>query len=52
MLAAVQLSSLLLMGWRSRRFQDVSLFLGIGLGFVISIAPLALLSRARAACAC
>jgi ABC-2 type transport system permease protein len=45
MLAAVQLSSLLLMGLaRSRRFQDVSLFLGIGLGFVLSIAPLALLS--------
>lgn len=45
MLAAVQLSSLLLMGLaRSRRFQDVSLFLGIGLGFVLSIAPLALIS--------
>ncbi len=45
MLAAVQLSSLLLMGLaRSRRFQDLSLFLGIGLGFVLSIAPLALLS--------
>ena len=45
MLAAVQLSSLLLMGLaRSRRFQDVSLFIGIGLGFVLSIAPLALIS--------
>ena len=45
MLAAVQLSSLLLLGLaRSRRFQDLSLFLGIGLGFVLSIAPLALLS--------
>src|SRR6185436_20090083 len=45
MLAAVQLSSLLLMGLaRSRRFQDASLFLGLGLGFIVSIAPLALLS--------
>jgi ABC-2 type transport system permease protein len=45
MLAAVQLSSLLLTGLaRSRRFQDVSLFLGIGVGFVLSLAPLVVLS--------
>jgi ABC-2 type transport system permease protein len=45
MLAAVQLSSLLLMGLaRSRRFQDLALFAGIGLGFLLSIAPLVLLS--------
>src|SRR5262249_7784389 len=45
MLAAVQLSSLLLMGLaRSRRFQDLSLFLGIGVGFLLSIAPLVLLT--------
>jgi ABC-2 type transport system permease protein len=45
MLAAVQLSSLLLTGLaRSRRFQDLSLFLGIGLGFLLSVAPLVVLS--------
>jgi ABC-2 type transport system permease protein len=49
MLAAVQLSSLLLMGVaRSRRFQDVALFAGIGMGFVLSMAPLALLSAGPA----
>jgi ABC-2 type transport system permease protein len=45
MLSAVQLSSLVLMGLaRSRRFQDLSLMLGIGFGFLLSLAPLALLS--------
>jgi len=45
MLAAVQLSSLALMGLaRSRRFQDLSLFLGIGAGFLLSMAPLLLLT--------
>jgi ABC-2 type transport system permease protein len=45
MLAAVQLTSLLLMGVaRQRRFQDVALIAGIGFGFVISIAPLLLLT--------
>jgi ABC-2 type transport system permease protein len=44
MLAAVQLSSLVLMGLaRSRRLQDVSLFLGIGIGFVLSLTPLLVL---------
>jgi hypothetical protein len=44
MLAAVQLGSLILTGLaRRRRFQDVSLFLGIGLGFLISVAPLVVL---------
>ena len=51
MLAAVQVSSLLLLGLaRNRRFQDLALFVGIGLGFVLSIAPLAApLRRARPA---
>jgi len=45
MLAAVQLASLLLTSLaRSRRFQDLSLFLGLALGFLLSIAPLALIA--------
>ena len=45
MLAAVQVGALVLTAAaRSRRFQDLSLFLGIGLGFLLSIAPLVLLS--------
>jgi ABC-2 type transport system permease protein len=45
MLAAVQLASLLLTSLaRSRRFQDLSLFLGLGVGFLLSIAPLALIA--------
>jgi len=45
MLAAVQLSSLILTGLaRSRRFQDLSLFIGLGVGFLLSIAPLALIA--------
>jgi len=45
MLAAVQLSSLVLMAVaRSRRVQDLSLFLGIAAGFALSMAPLLLLT--------
>ncbi|HEV7502616.1 MAG TPA: hypothetical protein VGQ33_21515, partial [Vicinamibacteria bacterium] len=45
MLAAVQLSSLLLLAVaRRRRFQDLSLFLGIGVGFLLSVTPLVILS--------
>lgn len=45
MLAAVQLSSLVLMALaRRRRFQDLALFVGLGLGFLLSVAPLVLLT--------
>ena len=41
MLAAVQATGLLLLGVaRNRRFQDLALFVGLGLGFLMSIAPL------------
>ena len=44
-LAAAQVGGLLLHGLaRRRRFRDVALFLGLGLGFLISLGPLLLVS--------
>jgi hypothetical protein len=45
LLSATQVSGLLLHGIsRRRRFQDVAIFLVVGLGFVISIVPMILIS--------
>ena len=44
-LAAAQVIGLVLQGLsRNRRFQDVASFLGLGLGFVLSLAPLLLMA--------